>query len=190
MLLQTKAYVDQVVAGLGSRRLIAVIEPDATTIPSCLSTSAETERWSLLKHPIDSLAKQGSWTYLDGGNAGYNEADMAAVLQFAGVAGATGFALNVSNFRSTSDSVQFGDTVSARIGGKHYVIDTSRNGVPLALNDYRWCNPLGMSVGLRPTTQTASSLADAYLWVKPPGHSDGPCNGDPPHGVGALPVPS
>jgi endoglucanase len=31
-------------------------------------------------------------------------------------------------------------------------------------------------VGLRPTLNTGSDLADAYLWIKIPGESDGSCN--------------
>lgn len=67
----------------------------------------------------------------------------------------------------------------------HFVIDTSRNGVgpwpgiaghPAsdgATQD--WCNPPARGLGLRPTANTGSTLADAYLWVKLPGESDGQC---------------
>ena len=77
----------------------------------------------------------------------------------------------------------------------HFVIDTGRNGrgpldvVPYAaapynqpaavlsgLNGGNWCNPPGAGVGLRPTTTTGDPLADAYLWVKTPGGSDGSCD--------------
>jgi endoglucanase len=39
-----------------------------------------------------------------------------------------------------------------------------------------WCNPPGAGLGIRPTTETASGFADAYLWVKTPGESDGQCD--------------
>jgi endoglucanase len=66
----------------------------------------------------------------------------------------------------------------------HFVVDTSRNGqgpwrpsggAPLP-NAQDWCNPPGRGLGLRPTLHTGRALVDAYLWIKTPGVSDGPCN--------------
>ena len=39
-----------------------------------------------------------------------------------------------------------------------------------------WCNPPDRGLGLRPTTRTGNRLADALLWIKTPGQSDGQCN--------------
>ena len=66
-------------------------------------------------------------------------------------------------------------------GGSHYVIDTSRNGVgPADDSPLNWCNPTGRAMGTPPTTATAGPHADAYLWVKRPGESDGSCDrGEP-----------
>jgi endoglucanase len=64
-------------------------------------------------------------------------------------------------------------------GGKHMVIDTSRNGNG---SNGQWCNPTGMALGNIPTTSTDQSLVDAYLWIKAPGESDGTCNGGPAAG--------
>jgi endoglucanase len=77
----------------------------------------------------------------------------------------------------------------------HFVIDTSRNGegtldaarfaaapynqptdVIKGLKTGEWCNPTGAGVGLAPTADTGTVLVDAYLWVKPPGSSDGACD--------------
>jgi endoglucanase len=62
------------------------------------------------------------------------------------------------------------------------VVDTSRNGqgpwTPPAgpyPDPQDWCNPPGRGLGLRPTSDTGSDLADAFLWVKTPGESDGSC---------------
>jgi endoglucanase len=65
------------------------------------------------------------------------------------------------------------------------VIDTSRNGNGAAPDSpLHWCNPSGRALGVPPTTQTAGAHADAYLWVKRPGESDGTCDkGDPPAGT-------
>jgi endoglucanase len=66
----------------------------------------------------------------------------------------------------------------------HFVADTSRNGqgawVPPAGNGWpdpqTWCNPPDRGLGLRPTTNTGDPLADAFLWIKIPGESDGQCD--------------
>lgn len=64
----------------------------------------------------------------------------------------------------------------------HFVVDTSRNGrgpwVPeqAFAEPETWCNPLDRGLGGRPTTVTGEPLADAFLWVKVPGESDGECH--------------
>ncbi len=65
---------------------------------------------------------------------------------------------------------------------KHFVIDTSRNGRGPWVPDTQhpvpetWCNPLERGLGARPSTLTGDPLADAFLWVKVPGESDGECH--------------
>lgn len=55
-----------------------------------------------------------------------------------------------------------------------FVIDTAKNGVPNSRKDCsNWCNVRGAGLGIRPTTNTAHKLVDAYLWIKPPTESDG-----------------
>ena len=68
---------------------------------------------------------------------------------------------------------------------KTFIIDTSRNGrgpwVPTGVqatwpDPQTWCNPPGRGLGFRPTTNTGTPLADAYVWIKVPGESDGQCS--------------
>lgn len=69
----------------------------------------------------------------------------------------------------------------------HFVIDTSRNGqgpwTPTRTypDPQTWCNPPARGLGITPTTDTGNVLADAFLWVKVPGESDGECS----RGLGA-----
>jgi len=42
---------------------------------------------------------------------------------------------------------------------------------------------LDLDVWFWTTAKTGNRLVDALLWIKPPGTSDGPCNGGPPAGV-------
>ncbi|KAF2490554.1 cellobiohydrolase-like protein II precursor [Lophium mytilinum] len=54
------------------------------------------------------------------------------------------------------------------------IIDTGRNGVTgLRLEWGDWCNVNGAGFGVRPTSSTGDSLADAFIWGKPGGESDG-----------------
>ena len=176
-----RAWVRGFVAGLGSSRHIVIIEPDALSLTWCLSADQTLERYELIGYAADQLALQGSWSYIDAGHNQWLTAEETAHrLKLAGVARATGFSLNVSNFKANSPLIAHGLRVSPLIGGKHFVIDTSRNGQPLTSGE--WCNPLGMGLGPQPTTVTGSPLADAYLWIKAPGQSDGPCNGGPAPG--------
>ena len=108
-------------------------------------------------------------------------------LRAAGIKAADGFALNVSNFYRTDRVIEYGRALSRRLGGAHFVIDTSRNGNGPSFHDDpggpKWCNPPGRAIGRSPTTQTGQRKVDAYLWVKQPGASDGTCRaGAPPAG--------
>ena len=64
----------------------------------------------------------------------------------------------------------------------HFVLDTGRNGQgswhPTAVypDAQDWCNPPARGAGSRPTASTGAPLADAFLWIKIPGESDGSCN--------------
>ncbi|KAJ5517170.1 1 4-beta cellobiohydrolase [Penicillium freii] len=60
----------------------------------------------------------------------------------------------------------------------HFITDTARNGVqPTSQNAWGdWCNLKGTGFGVRPTTDTGDALADAFVWVKPGGESDGTSN--------------
>ena len=84
---------------------------------------------------------------------------------------------------------------------KHAVIDTSRNGAGSwnppdgrYKDAETWCNPPGRGLGRRPTLQTDNPYIDAFLWIKVPGESDGPCHRgtpgplDPARGIAAPPA--
>jgi endoglucanase len=174
-----RSWIGEFARGLNGRRAIVVLEPDALASTNCLSAAQRTERFSLLKEATSALTAQGALVYIDAGHAQWlSAADVAARLLQAGIQGAAGFALNVSNFLGNAANIRYGDDISRRTGGAHYVIDTSRNGAgPTA--DLQWCNPSGRALGTRPTTRTAHAKLDAMLWIKKPGESDGRCNGGP-----------
>ncbi|MCW7947338.1 endoglucanase [Streptomyces hygroscopicus] len=184
-----RSWIDGVARGIGGRPTTVILEPDAVLhmVDGCTPNQFHEERYDLLRGAITKLkALKNTKVYLDAGNAGWQHPDQIfQPLQQAGVAQADGFAVNVSNFYSTQDSIAYGKQLSSKIGGKHFVIDTSRNGNgPYTAGDpqQRWCNPPGRALGEAPTTNTADPLVDAYLWVKRPGESDGSCKGGPKAG--------
>lgn len=167
--------------GLGGHRAVVILEPDALGQVGCLTPDRQAARYHMLSDAVHTLKSAGGLVYIDAGNAHWVSSDvMASRLRQAGIDAADGFALNVSNYFSTSDNVRFGNDLSRRVGGKHYVIDTSRNGMG---GGNGWCNPSGQALGAAPTTNTGVPLADAFLWVKHPGESDGTCNGGPKAGA-------
>ncbi|EDY44454.2 glycoside hydrolase family 6 protein [Streptomyces sp. SPB074] len=184
-----RAWIDEVAAGIGDRPAAVVLEPDALLhlVDGCTPGEFHEERYDLLKGAIEKLgALPRTAVYLDAGNPGWQRPEaLAEPLRRAGIGAADGFAVNVSNFETTARSLSYGKELSRLAGGKHFVIDTSRNGNgPYRQGDpgERWCNPPGRALGEPPTTRTADPLADAYLWVKRPGESDGTCKGGPKAG--------
>ncbi|MGW2646563.1 glycoside hydrolase family 6 protein [Streptomyces sp. NPDC001393] len=184
-----RAWIDAVARGIEDRPAIVILEPDAVLhlVDGCTPDRFHEERYDLLKGAIARLKSlKNTKVYLDAGNAGWGHPDQIfQPLKQAGIDQADGFSVNVSNFYSTQDSIAYGKQLSAKVGDKHFVIDTSRNGNgPYTQGDpaQRWCNPPGRALGETPTTKTADPLVDAYLWVKRPGESDGTCKGGPKAG--------
>ena len=180
-----RSWITAFANGIGARKAAVILEPDALAAMDCLSATDQQLRTSLLSYAVQALQAKGSISvYLDAGNPRWQSAStMASRLSSAGIAMAQGFSLNVSNFLSTADNVSYGQQISALVAGKHFVVDTGRNGLgPIA--DFQWCNPDGRALGARPTTtQTGSALVDALLWIKAPGESDGACGGAPSSGT-------
>ncbi|MER5477705.1 glycoside hydrolase family 6 protein [Streptomyces sp. NPDC002734] len=184
-----RAWLEGVTRGIGDRPATVVLEPDAVLhlVDGCTPAEFHEERYALLGEAVARLKQlKNTRVYVDAGNAGWGRPEQIwEPLRRAGVEKADGFAVNVSNFYSTEDSIAYGRTLSEKIGGKHFVVDTSRNGNgPYQEGDpgERWCNPPGRALGERPTTRTADPLVDAYVWAKRPGESDGTCKGGPKAG--------
>ena len=95
--------------------------------------------------------------YIDAGHESWHSSGtIAKRLRDVGIGRARGFALNVSNFYFTRDERAYGHRVSARVGGKPFVIDTSRNGRGPAPGRV-WCNPPGRGLGQPATSDTGDS---------------------------------
>lgn len=159
---------------------IVILEPDSLALaPECGNVA---ERIGQLGKAVDALASDGTWIYVDGGHSGWLPADEMADLieqvERASDSGIRGFATNVSNFMPTGDEVAYAHDVAGELGGMHAIVDTSRNG---AGSNGEWCNPPGRLVG-DPGGTIGDDIVDTNLWIKPPGESDGECNGGPAAG--------
>lgn len=237
-----EAWIDGLAAGIGGRPAMVILEPDGLGLlpqSNCGSTVfTDADRYAELQYAVHALGS--ARVYLDATHSAWmSVGDIAARLVQAGVQGAAGFFLNVSNYQFTTNEVSYGTWISKCIAsgdfascpnqywnggpatnwqgtaltpykiwtsgnedlaantagidsryasmppGPHFVIDTSRTGRGPWQGDQDWCNPPARGTGPLPTVDTGNPLADAYLWVKVPGESDGQCRGtiDPQWGI-------
>jgi endoglucanase len=185
-----RAWIREVAGALRGVAATVVLEPDA--VPHEVSGCGRVEgRAELLTDAVSVLKAAGPVVvYLDAGNPGFvtDPGAIADALRRSGVEKADGFSLNVANFYPTPDVLAYGRAVSAAVGGKPFVVDTSRNGNGRPDGDTvdgapSFCNPPGRALGAVPTTKTGEKSVDAYLWIKRVGESDGACRpGEPPAG--------
>jgi endoglucanase len=179
-----ESFVDGMVSGIGQRKVVIIVEPDALSELSCLPASEQQSYYQLLHYAALRLSSDANAAvYVDAGHTGWQSAAVEAsgVSQVLAGTNAAGFAVNVSNFVSTAADMSYGTAISQLAGGRHFVIDTSRNAGSVPAG--QWCNPPGARLGQAPTTVTGNPLVDADLWIKTPGESDGTCNGGPSAGA-------
>ena len=183
-------WIGSVADTIGTRRAVVILEPDA--VPQLLTENCPgaEDTSTMLAAAIDRLsAGQKTLVYLDAGHPGWIEdtGRLAQALRRGGIEHADGFSLNVSNFSSDAVNHEYGDRLSAALGGAQYLIDTSRNGngaatAPAGQPD-SWCNPPGAGLGADPQIGPERGYAVARLWIKVPGESDGNCRpGEPAAG--------
>jgi endoglucanase len=130
-----EAWIDAFAAGIGDRRAIVILEPDglgiipwydpygsadgSSTLEWCQPAEADpataaSDRFAMLNHAVDALAALPNvTTYLDGTHTAWlGVGDIAQRLAQAGVAGAAGFYLDVSNYQLTANNEQYGRWIS------------------------------------------------------------------------------
>ena len=176
-----QAYRDWIrafAAAVGNRQAIVVLEPDALPQLDCLDAAGKSARLELFRYAVAQFTAlaPGAYLYLDIGNSAWLAPAIAAArLVDAGVAGARGFSLNVSNYRTDAESNPYGVAVANALRQrglqKNFVVDTSRNGN--GPNGTQWCDPAGRKLGVTPRMNAAGSAPEMALWIKSPGESDG-----------------
>ncbi|MEQ4301844.1 glycoside hydrolase family 6 protein [Plantactinospora sp. B6F1] len=174
-----RQWIDQVAGGLNGRPASIILEPDVLALMSnCMNSSQQAETQASMAYAGKAFkaASSQARVYFDAANSAWlSPSAMASRLVGADIANsAHGISVNVSNYRTTAESVNYAKAVVAATGAPNLkiVVDTSRNGNgPDPRSE--WCDPAGRAIGTPSTTQTGDSAVDAFLWIKLPGEADG-----------------
>ena len=172
-------WLESIAQAIGDKEIIVIFEPDAIPHSTLLEKQDAEQRLSLIKNALWVLVERcKARVYIDVGHSNWLNPETAGkLLDKVGNKFVRGFSVNVSNFRTTHESMAWSKRVAEYTKYKNFVIDTSRNGAGPYGND--WCNPPGRALGNPPTCDTGEDLCDAFLWIKVPGESDGKANGGP-----------
>jgi len=172
-------FIDSFATGIGDLSPIVIFEPDALPHTTEMNSQDQQFRLNLMKQGLEILtSKSKAHVYIDIGHSNWLTPKEASNL----IGSVTneyvrGFAVNVSNYRTSKESLNWSLRVCEHRPNDFFVIDTSRNGKGPHGND--WCNPPGRCLGEPPTCDTGNEKCDAFLWIKVPGESDGKNNGGP-----------
>ncbi len=188
---RSKQWYDALARGIGSSRAIIAFEPDSVGTVKCLAPSRRQARLDLLRYGVDVLSKLPNVTlYIEATAADWRPAkEVAQKLRYIGIHKVRGFMLNVTHFDWTAANIRYGRQISRLVGGKHFIVSTNHSGRGPVHYRKRVggrnrrvvvnCHPRRRGLGPKPTTSTADSLVDAYMWISRPGYSRGACNGGP-----------
>ncbi|KAF4028604.1 Glycosyl hydrolases family 6 [Phytophthora infestans] len=185
-----KAFLSDLTTAVGDRKVLYVVEPDALGLLAedngCGSKAGYLDN---LKVAIKALsANANAELYVDVGYwtleyEGQRSKVVTIMKELAASGTLKGIAINTSNYRSTSQISELCSNFQTAMGSKKMscIADTSRNYVAPTTTD--WCNVLAAGIGAPPTSETNVSNLDYFMWIKPPGESDGTCNGGPAAGL-------
>ena len=175
-------FVNSFAEGIGNLSPIVIFEPDALPHTIEMNSQDQNFRINLMKEGLEILTKKSkAHVYIDIGHSNWlTPKEANDLIESVTNEYVRGFAVNVSNYRTSKESLNWSLKVCEHRPNDYFVIDTSRNGKGPHGND--WCNPPGRSLGEPPTCDTGHEKCDAFLWVKVPGESDGKNNGGPREG--------
>lgn len=169
-------------------------------VPRCAGAQAAYRE--AIAYAINKLSMANTFLYVDAAHAGWlgwtsNTTAIAQIFQevltaAGGIDKVRGFITNVANYtvleattelfdyqgNPARDELTYAQNLGAAltavgVSGKGFLIDTSRNGRGGIRHDWgAWCNVRGAGLGPRPVAAPKPGI-DAYVWIKPPGESDG-----------------
>jgi len=184
-----RRYIRQFAKGIGRREVVIAFEPDSTGTIECLAKSRRKARLRTLAYGVKVVSRLPNATvYIEATASDWQGVPtVSRKLKALGVRRVRGFMLNATHQDTIKNNIRYGRKLSKRLGGKHFIINTSHNGNGnfKRRGKVYTCNPPNVAAGARPTTDTDHPLVDAYMWVERPGYSNGACNGGPAR-VGAF----
>ena len=159
-------FLQEFCRGIKGHKPIIIYEPDALPHSTLMDEKQSEYRKNLILSGLEILTEESdAYVYVDIGHSNWLSPEQASeLISSVSNADIRGFSVNVSNYRTTEESMKWALKVCEYNENWHFVIDTSRNGKGPHGND--WCN-------------TGVEQCDAFLWVKIPGESDGKGNGGP-----------
>ncbi|KAH9125394.1 hypothetical protein AeMF1_003971, partial [Aphanomyces euteiches] len=173
---QYSAWVQILVKQVGNKEVIYILEPDALGLVSTGDCGVTNGYQNNLKVALGLLSTNpNAHIYVDVAAWASQSAAVSILADLKKAGRLQGIAINTSNYRATSDLTALCETYLSATGGLHCVFDTSRNFNGAATSE--WCNTRFGGIGAPPTSNTGNPLVDYYLWIKPPGESDGQCTG-------------
>src|SRR5262245_60360468 len=171
------------------------------SVPRC--AASESTYRAAVAYALATLAAPNTFLYLDAAHSGWlgwpdNLSKISTIFQqvLTAAGGASvirGFATDLANYSVLTtvtpelfdyqgnpchDELTYVDHLRSALAAvgitnKGFLIDTSRSGRGGIRHEWgSWCNVRGAALGLRPAADPMPGL-DAYLWMKPPGESDG-----------------
>ena len=175
-------FIHDFCEGIKGHKPIIIYEPDALPHTTHMEPIQAEYRLNLIREGLRVLTEESeAYVYVDVGHSNWlTPKEAASLLDNVSNDKVRGFAVNVSNYRSTDESLEWSLKVCEHRPNDNFVIDTSRNGNGPLGNE--WCNPPGRALGIPPTCNTGVEQCDAFLWVKIPGESDGKRNKGPKAG--------
>jgi len=179
-----KKFLQELQNTVQNKEVIYIIEPDALNFLLPDKCGHQNNYKNNLMEAVNILSQnQNAKLYLDIGywNVIYSDDKILSILNIVNQLDpnnkATGFTLNLSNYRKTDEMVNACLRMK-NLSNKNYhcIIDTSRN-YNGPSSDNQWCNLISAGIGQLPTQNTNHDFIDYYLWLKPQAELDGNCLG-------------
>jgi endoglucanase len=128
-----RAWINSYAAGLGNARVALILQPDMP-FAACVGSSVPEQLVAYAAKVFNGLPH--TTVYIDAGSYQWDSpSQMAQVLLHSGIWQARGFALDVTQYGSTDDEIQWGAQINDALAaagarGRHFVINTDENGTP------------------------------------------------------------
>ncbi|KAF4028606.1 Glycosyl hydrolases family 6 [Phytophthora infestans] len=176
-----QSFLSQLTTAVGDRKVLYIVEPDAVGLLANDGCGGAAGYLDNLKVAVAALSANSNaelyvdveyWLLADSTNA----AAVATIINELSASGTLkGVTINTSNYRSNDECTTYCNNFQTAMGSSTMtcIIDTSRNYNGSPSSD--WCNVKTAGIGKPPTSETGISNIDYFMWVKPPGESDGVC---------------